>query len=110
MICEDCEGRGYLSDYCSQCNGSGEGLHDGSSCSVCKGSGVEKLECKLCKGLGEISLDDFPEYLADGLPMEFFEELMEDFLAHAPMPPKYRTQVEKVWLEYLQVRRNREWV
>ena len=25
--------------YCPQCNGSGEGLHDGSTCSMCHGSG-----------------------------------------------------------------------
>lgn len=25
--------------YCFQCNGSGEGLHDGSTCSMCKGCG-----------------------------------------------------------------------
>ena len=28
--------------YCLQCNGSGEGLHDGSTCWRCKGSGHEK--------------------------------------------------------------------
>ena len=28
--------------YCLQCNGSGEGLHDGSTCWRCKGSGYEK--------------------------------------------------------------------
>ena len=27
---------------CGWCNGSGEGLYDGSSCHHCKGSGVEK--------------------------------------------------------------------
>lgn len=26
-------------DYCSRCNGSGEGLYDGSTCSGCKGRG-----------------------------------------------------------------------
>jgi DnaJ-class molecular chaperone len=25
--------------YCPQCNGSGEGMHDGSTCSMCHGSG-----------------------------------------------------------------------
>jgi len=28
---------------CSLCNGSGEGFHDGSSCAVCKGTGVEYI-------------------------------------------------------------------
>ena len=26
---------------CPQCNGSGEGMHDGTKCKLCKGSGVE---------------------------------------------------------------------
>jgi len=26
---------------CSYCNGSGEGMHDGTTCGHCKGSGVE---------------------------------------------------------------------
>jgi len=28
-------------DYCSACDGSGEGSHDGSRCENCKGSGVD---------------------------------------------------------------------
>jgi len=31
-------------DYCSACNGSGEGSYDGSSCSTCGGSGHDKQE------------------------------------------------------------------
>lgn len=27
---------------CLQCNGSGEGMHDGTKCTSCKGSGIEK--------------------------------------------------------------------
>lgn len=26
---------------CSQCNGSGEGMHDGTTCRSCKGWGIE---------------------------------------------------------------------
>jgi len=26
---------------CPHCNGSGEGMHDGTTCTFCKGSGVE---------------------------------------------------------------------
>jgi DnaJ-class molecular chaperone len=26
-------------DYCPRCDGSGEGMYDGSTCSLCKGSG-----------------------------------------------------------------------
>lgn len=28
--------------YCSHCNGSGEGMYDGSVCRYCNGSGVER--------------------------------------------------------------------
>lgn len=31
-------------EICSWCNGSGEGMYDGSSCSKCKGSGCEPVE------------------------------------------------------------------
>jgi DnaJ-class molecular chaperone len=27
------------SEYCPDCNGSGEGRHDGSTCQTCKGTG-----------------------------------------------------------------------
>jgi DnaJ-class molecular chaperone len=27
-------------ENCNHCNGSGEGMYDGSTCSMCKGSGV----------------------------------------------------------------------
>ena len=30
--------------YCAACNGSGEGMYDGSSCRICGGSGVEPYE------------------------------------------------------------------
>lgn len=31
-------------EICSGCSGSGEGMHDGSSCYKCHGSGVEPVE------------------------------------------------------------------
>jgi DnaJ-class molecular chaperone len=31
-------------DLCATCNGSGEGMYDGSTCSACKGSGVEPVQ------------------------------------------------------------------
>ena len=39
--CEECGGDGTIDLLCTACNGSGEGQHDGSSCNVCKGSGVQ---------------------------------------------------------------------
>ena len=29
---------------CPKCNGSGEGMYDGTICSLCKGSGVEEVD------------------------------------------------------------------
>ncbi len=41
--CETCNATGEIDDLtCPQCNGSGEGMHDGTKCSSCGGSGVEK--------------------------------------------------------------------
>ena len=40
---EEEEERDYLDlPICSRCNGSGEGMWDGSTCSSCNGSGEEK--------------------------------------------------------------------
>lgn len=44
-MCEDCEDTGKIEDLCSECNGSGEGMYDGSVCRNCKGSGVELFDC-----------------------------------------------------------------
>jgi hypothetical protein len=33
--CETCDG-----PICPQCNGSGEGMHDGTKCKSCKGYGI----------------------------------------------------------------------
>ena len=41
--------------YCQHCNGSREGLYDGSTCGYCKGSGMEK---------GPVEYEDEPpEYI-----------------------------------------------
>ena len=31
-------------ETCPVCNGSGEGMHEGSRCHSCKGTGVERVE------------------------------------------------------------------
>lgn len=31
----------YKESVCVQCNGSGEGMHDGSTCSACGGEGLD---------------------------------------------------------------------
>ena len=33
----------YTDEICPDCNGSGEGSYDGSTCRSCKGSGVERM-------------------------------------------------------------------
>ncbi len=39
--CNPCEGTGEVEDLiCPNCSGSGEGMYDGTKCSLCKGSGV----------------------------------------------------------------------
>ena len=39
--CSECEGTGEVDDpICTQCDGSGEGMYDGTKCGLCKGSGV----------------------------------------------------------------------
>ncbi len=41
--CSECDGTGQVEDLiCPQCNGSGEGMHDGTVCSFCHGTGVEQ--------------------------------------------------------------------
>ena len=47
---------------CPHCNGSGEGMHDGTTCTHCKGSGVERVERE------ERSYDD----IHDELPDEYY--------------------------------------
>ena len=39
--CPTCEGTGEVEDLiCPNCNGSGEGGYDGTSCTLCGGTGV----------------------------------------------------------------------
>ena len=39
--CLTCGGTGEIEDLiCPNCSGSGEGMYDGTKCSLCKGSGV----------------------------------------------------------------------
>jgi hypothetical protein len=39
---DDFEDDGY--EICHRCNGSGEGMYDGSTCGFCKGTGEEPVE------------------------------------------------------------------
>ena len=53
--CRECEGEGRREPLCLKCNGSGEGMVDGSRCLACKGSGVDgPWECEDCQGTGKI--------------------------------------------------------
>ena len=64
MKCPDCE-NGYVDRTCGFCNGSGEGMADGSVCQFCKG-GSYKEQCERCDGTGE--LDEEQEW--DNLIMD----------------------------------------
>jgi len=44
---EVCENEGSI--YCPTCNGSGEGMYDGSKCSTCGGSGEVACDCDICE-------------------------------------------------------------
>ena len=48
--CNDCDGTGHIDYTCGMCNGSGEGMYDGSRCQFCKGSGSDKQLCFKCNG------------------------------------------------------------
>ena len=50
MPCDECNGKGCVEVRCPTCNGSGEGMYDGSRCRTCKGSGVLTGECPHCAG------------------------------------------------------------
>ena len=43
--CPYCNEYGVVEETCGACNGSGEGMYDGSICWVCHGTGVEKDYC-----------------------------------------------------------------
>lgn len=47
-VCESCDGSGWLRRLCGACNGSGEGMRDGSRCIHCHGSGEVQTHCE-CK-------------------------------------------------------------
>ncbi len=49
--CQTCDDHGVVENYCSACNGSGEGSYDGSICSQCHGSGIELISCPDCNKL-----------------------------------------------------------
>lgn len=40
---------------CSQCNGSGEGMVDGSSCGYCNGKGIIYTGLYICPECGELT-------------------------------------------------------
>ena len=44
-MCPECEDTGYIRDLCYNCNGTGEGYYDGSTCVVCRGWGVSYSIC-----------------------------------------------------------------
>lgn len=57
ITCPECDGSGHVDYTCGFCNGSGEGMYDGSTCHQCKGRGDMPGPCDLCGGEGEIEPD-----------------------------------------------------
>jgi len=60
--CPVCDGEGQIEEHCRQCEGSGEGLHDGTTCRQCGGAGGIHERCENCGGNGEVSLVEYAEY------------------------------------------------
>ena len=53
--CDKCDGDGYIEYICPFCNGSGEGLRDGTGCGHCKrNDGVIREKCDVCDGSGVV--------------------------------------------------------
>lgn len=61
MECPDCGGEGGHSWRCGMCNGSGEGMADGTTCWDCRGWGEKSVPCDTCEGAGEVDADDDEE-------------------------------------------------
>lgn len=57
MTCDDCE-EGRVEIHCSTCNGSGEGMADGTICRECRGWGGYVDRCDTCGGTGEVEQDE----------------------------------------------------
>jgi hypothetical protein len=55
--CRYCDGSGTIEYICNSCNGSGEGLYDGSTCGSCKGAGSYDMGCEHCYA-NEGAVDD----------------------------------------------------
>ena len=65
--CPVCNGEGQIEEHCGQCDGSGEGLHDGTTCRQCGGAGGRHERCESCGGNGEMDTLDYISYLETNL-------------------------------------------
>jgi len=62
ITCDECDGSGSAENYCSNCSGSGEGMHDDAICWRCHGIGIiGDGECRKCAGTGEVLEDDYDD-------------------------------------------------
>lgn len=74
-MCDECEETGLLKLTCSTCNGSGEGMYDGSRCITCKGSGLETVKCDCGVEPIEItSRNEYDEYEYDNRLSDYIHE------------------------------------
>lgn len=60
-ICTRCGGEGSVNLICLTCNGSGEGMYDGTICRDCGKSGRVREICPVCDGTGEMWEEDRDE-------------------------------------------------
>lgn len=60
-----------MDDLCGYCDGSGEGMYDGSACSACHGSGIEGERERRIERLAMIAdarRDELKDQLYDARP------------------------------------------
>lgn len=79
--CPECDGTGHIDYNCSCCNGSGEGMYDGSRCPECHGRGAMPGPCCNCHGEGEVEPDPSDDELAG--VKDFMRKLEGHITPHA---------------------------
>jgi hypothetical protein len=76
MECSKCED-GTVFELCNTCNGSGEGMHDGSICLSCNGVGEHRYYCTCDEGAdlevtaSEYLVESYLDGLEDQARMEY---------------------------------------
>lgn len=61
MNCPECGGHGIVYYDCNVCNGTGEGIREGTTCQICHGRGGGYLYCHICGGSGYVPEEKIEE-------------------------------------------------